>query len=74
MIRVVHPGSGSLLFSHPDSRIQGSKRHRIPDPQHWKKYIKMENRFHIPVLIRKGVHSSDQQETEQRATHQIEVL
>jgi hypothetical protein len=29
MIRVVHPGSGSLL-THPGSRIQGSKRHRIP--------------------------------------------
>jgi hypothetical protein len=35
MIRVVHPGSG--LFTHPGSQIQGSKRHRIPnpDPQHW---------------------------------------
>ncbi len=34
MIRVVH--SGSWLFTHPGSRIQGSKRHRIPDsdPQH----------------------------------------
>jgi hypothetical protein len=32
MIRVVHPGSGSWLFIHPVSRIQGSKRHRIPDP------------------------------------------
>ncbi len=37
MIRVVHPGSGSLHFTHPGSRIQGSKRHRIPDPdpQNW---------------------------------------
>ncbi len=34
MIRVVHPGSESWLFTHPGSRIQGSKRHRIPDPQH----------------------------------------
>jgi hypothetical protein len=25
MIRVVHPGSGSLLFTYPESRIQGSK-------------------------------------------------
>jgi hypothetical protein len=35
MIRVVHPGSGLLSF-YP-SRIQGSKRHRIPDPdpKHW---------------------------------------
>ncbi len=26
-----------LIFTHPGSRIQGSKRHRIPDPdpQHW---------------------------------------
>jgi hypothetical protein len=30
MIRVVHPGFG--IFTHPGSRIQGSKRHRIPDP------------------------------------------
>jgi hypothetical protein len=38
MIWVVHPGSdpGSRFFTHPGSRIQGSKRHRIPDldPQH----------------------------------------
>ncbi len=32
--------SGSRLFgffypSYPGSRIQGSKRNRIPDPQHW---------------------------------------
>jgi hypothetical protein len=26
------PGSGCWLFSHPGSRIQGSKRHPIPDP------------------------------------------
>ncbi len=36
MIQVVHPGSGSwiriLIFTHLGSRIQGSKRHRIPDP------------------------------------------
>ncbi len=31
MILVVHPGSGSWFFTHPGSRIQGSKRHRIPD-------------------------------------------
>ncbi len=36
MIRVVHHGSGSWFFTHPGSRIQGSKRHRMlnPDPQH----------------------------------------
>ncbi len=35
MIRVVHPGSGSG-FIHTVSRIHGSKRYRIldPDPQH----------------------------------------
>jgi hypothetical protein len=34
MIRVVHPRSRirMLTFSHPGSRIQGSKRHPIPDP------------------------------------------
>ncbi len=34
MIRVVRPGSRiwMLTFSHPGSRIQGSKRHPIPDP------------------------------------------
>jgi hypothetical protein len=31
-IRVVHPGSGSGFFTHSGSRLQGSKRHRIPDP------------------------------------------
>ncbi len=39
MIRVVHPGSRirMLTFSHPGSRIQGVKKHPIPDPdpQHW---------------------------------------
>ncbi len=37
MIPVVHPGYGSGLFTHPESWIQRSKRHRIltPDPQHW---------------------------------------
>ncbi len=33
MMRVVHPGSG--FSTHPGSRIQGSKRHRIPDPQNF---------------------------------------
>ncbi len=33
---IVHRGSGSWVLSHPGSRIQGSKRHRItdPEPQH----------------------------------------
>jgi hypothetical protein len=34
MIRDVHPGSGSWFFTHTGSRIQGSKRPRIPEPQH----------------------------------------
>jgi hypothetical protein len=33
MIRVVHPGSGSYFFICPGSRIQGSKRHWITDPE-----------------------------------------
>ncbi len=34
MIQVVHPGSRirMLTFSHPGSRIQGSKKYSIPDP------------------------------------------
>ncbi len=38
MIRAIHHGSGYWFF-YP-SRIQGSKRHRIPDPdkQHWKEF------------------------------------
>ncbi len=29
-----HPGL-MIWVVHPGSRIQGSKRHRIPDPKHW---------------------------------------
>ena len=29
------PRSGIRKKTHSESRIQGSKRHRIPDPQHW---------------------------------------
>jgi hypothetical protein len=29
---IPYSGSGSLLFTHPGCRIQGSKRHRIPNP------------------------------------------
>jgi hypothetical protein len=39
IFRVDLPGSRIRIpfFTHPGSRIQGSKRHRIPDPdpQHW---------------------------------------
>jgi hypothetical protein len=31
MIRAVHPGSGSSIFNHPGSRIQGVKK--APDPE-----------------------------------------
>ncbi len=36
----VHPGSGCWLSTHPGSRVQGSKKHRIPDldPQHCPKH------------------------------------
>jgi hypothetical protein len=37
MIWVVHPGSGIRILTFYPSRIQGSKRHRIPDPEHWMK-------------------------------------
>jgi hypothetical protein len=33
MILVVHPGSRIQILTYP-SRIQGSKRHRISDPEH----------------------------------------
>jgi hypothetical protein len=37
MIQVLHPGSGSWIWIQIfySSWIPGSKRHRIPDPQHW---------------------------------------
>jgi hypothetical protein len=47
MIRVVHPGSRIRILTFYPSRIQRSKRHRIPDPdpQHW---------FFSPSHIRKS--------------------
>jgi hypothetical protein len=39
MIGVVHPGS--RVITQPGSRVQGSKRHRIPDPQHWENVNKL---------------------------------
>ncbi len=39
MIRVVHPGSWVRILTVYPSRIQGSKRHRIPDQQHCKTVI-----------------------------------
>jgi hypothetical protein len=29
------PDPGSLFFTRPGPRVQESKRHQIPDPQHW---------------------------------------
>jgi hypothetical protein len=54
MIWIVHPGSGSGLFTHPGSRIQGSKRHRIPDPQHCCKFSEkyQKNRIKIQRQLR----------------------
>ncbi len=46
-MRVVHPGTGSrirILTIYP-SRIQGSKRQRIPDPQHWLLYLTIFSRL-----------------------------
>jgi hypothetical protein len=42
MIRDVLPGSGSWFFTHPGSQIQGSKRHRIPEPQHYSKRMNIK--------------------------------
>ncbi len=36
-IRIRNPDSDPDFFTHPGSRIQVSKRHRTPDPQHWLK-------------------------------------
>ena len=51
MIQDVHPGSGSWFFTHPGSRIQGSKKHRIPDPDphHWYLLV-LRLRFRIKLV------------------------
>jgi hypothetical protein len=43
MIWVVHPGPQIRMLTFYPSRLQGSKRHRIPDPdpQHCRKYKKL---------------------------------
>jgi hypothetical protein len=41
--RKYDPGSGSWFFTHPGSRIQASKRQRIPDPQQWNKLTNLSN-------------------------------
>ncbi len=58
MIRVVHPGSRirMLTFSHPRSRIKGSKRHPIPDPdpQHCQQVVNWNGygmRMQIRILL-----------------------
>jgi hypothetical protein len=43
--RIYDQGSSSkriLIFTHLGSRIQGSKRHRIPDAQHWQPHYKVQ--------------------------------
>jgi hypothetical protein len=47
MIRVVHPGSESLLFTHPGSRIQGSKT--APDPGSGSATL-LSNWYPVPIL------------------------
>ncbi len=39
------PDTDPEFFNHPGSRIQGSERHRIPDPQHWKLFSWTKNAF-----------------------------
>jgi hypothetical protein len=53
MIRVVHPGSRILMltFSHPGSRIQGSKRHPIPDPGSGSATLVFRIRIQLAQLI-----------------------
>jgi hypothetical protein len=58
MIRVVHPGSGSLLFTHPGSRIQGSKRHRIPDPDPQHCIILLSVRLNVLLSSRLSLYIS----------------
>jgi hypothetical protein len=54
--RKYDPGCSSrfwiLIFTHPRSRIQGSKRHRNPDPdlQHWKVVHTLLPILSVPVL------------------------
>jgi hypothetical protein len=47
-----YPGSGSWSFTHPGSRIQRSKRHRIPDPdqQYWYIYHRHFLQISFPNL------------------------
>jgi hypothetical protein len=54
-------GCSSWLLTHPGSRIQGSKRHRIPDPdpQHcsyvsvrWREIVFLLFFLHVPMYVR----------------------
>jgi hypothetical protein len=38
------------FFIHPGSRIQGSKRHRIPDPQHCIEAVLTQLHFDVCLL------------------------
>jgi hypothetical protein len=44
-IWVWDPGSGIRQKTYSGSRIQGSKRHRIPDPEHWLTYTGTDNSY-----------------------------
>ncbi len=51
MIRDVHPGFGSWYLTHSGSRIQGSKRHWIPDPDSKHCLVGCLSWFYKPVCV-----------------------
>ncbi len=53
------PGSSSRIRIFYPSRIQGSKRHRIPDPQHWNPLkISTAQELSVSVPVHDMAHSS----------------
>jgi hypothetical protein len=50
MIRVVHPEPRIWILTFYPSRIPGSKRHRIPDPQHCNTGIVSRDEYLFKVL------------------------
>ncbi len=60
MIQVVHQGSGSgsWFLTYTVYRIQGSKRHRIPDPDpqhwHWRSFGDLSCNWHILLFCVAG--------------------
>ncbi len=47
--RKYDPGCSSRIRNFYPSRVQGSKRHRIPDPQHW--YPKVKAHTSVTMLV-----------------------